>query len=339
MSQEPGASRRATSTSGSSGKNAQPCHRKSGRRRGERQQRVLRTPDPQLPLRVPARHWELDEHGPADPARSSRRAAAPSSSRRSPSRRSARSRRRSRTLVFDEGKGLSTEEQQYDPTPIINERPPAGRPVAGAAESQPVAGDAGNGAPAPALAAPPVQRHPPLLLPGRGRRDRHLADRGRAQRRQGRQAVPRPSGQRQQRRQPGADAPGAEAGHRRRQDHRHGDAHRLADRSMPSAARSSKTFTRGFLVVTPGLTINDRLRVLQPNDPDSYYQSRELVPERHARRPGAGQDRHHQLPRLQAARAHASSPRAAASLLQGRGERARTRSKPKARCSSGSCPT
>jgi type III restriction enzyme len=40
----------------------------------------------------------------------------------------------------------------------------------------------------------------------------------------------------------------------------------------------SKKFTRGFLVVTPGLTIRDRLRVLQPNDPDSYYQSRELIP-------------------------------------------------------------
>jgi len=40
----------------------------------------------------------------------------------------------------------------------------------------------------------------------------------------------------------------------------------------------SKMFTRGFLVVTPGLTIKDRLRVLQPNDPDSYYASRELVP-------------------------------------------------------------
>jgi len=41
---------------------------------------------------------------------------------------------------------------------------------------------------------------------------------------------------------------------------------------------NSKRFTRGFLVVCPGLTIRDRLRVLQPNDPDSYYQSRELVP-------------------------------------------------------------
>ena len=41
---------------------------------------------------------------------------------------------------------------------------------------------------------------------------------------------------------------------------------------------NSKKFTRGFLVVAPGITIRDRLRVLQPNDPDSYYQSRELVP-------------------------------------------------------------
>jgi type III restriction enzyme len=42
--------------------------------------------------------------------------------------------------------------------------------------------------------------------------------------------------------------------------------------------KNSKKFTRGFLIVTPGITIRDRLRVLQPNDPDSYYQSREIVP-------------------------------------------------------------
>ena len=40
----------------------------------------------------------------------------------------------------------------------------------------------------------------------------------------------------------------------------------------------SVNFTRGFLVVAPGITIRDRLRVLQPNDPDSDYASRELVP-------------------------------------------------------------
>jgi type III restriction enzyme len=40
----------------------------------------------------------------------------------------------------------------------------------------------------------------------------------------------------------------------------------------------SNRFSRGFLIVAPGLTIRDRLRVLQPNDPDSYYAGRELVP-------------------------------------------------------------
>src|SRR5579883_2573506 len=40
----------------------------------------------------------------------------------------------------------------------------------------------------------------------------------------------------------------------------------------------SPRFSRGFLVVTPGITIKDRLRVLEPQDPDSYYASRELVP-------------------------------------------------------------
>ena len=47
-----------------------------------------------------------------------------------------------------------------------------------------------------------------------------------------------------------------------------------------NAVRSPRSprFTNGFLVVTPGITIKDRLRVLQPNDPDSYYKSRQLVP-------------------------------------------------------------
>jgi type III restriction enzyme len=40
----------------------------------------------------------------------------------------------------------------------------------------------------------------------------------------------------------------------------------------------SKHFTRGFLIVAPGLTIRDRLRVLQPHDPDNYYSHREIVP-------------------------------------------------------------
>ena len=41
---------------------------------------------------------------------------------------------------------------------------------------------------------------------------------------------------------------------------------------------SSKQFTKGFVLVAPGLTIRDRLRVLQPNDPDNYFSNREIVP-------------------------------------------------------------
>ena len=53
----------------------------------------------------------------------------------------------------------------------------------------------------------------------------------------------------------------------------------IAWQTINAARRpASKNFSRGFLICAPGLTIKDRLRVLQPNDPDSYYASRELVP-------------------------------------------------------------
>ena len=67
---------------------------------------------------------------------------------------------------------------------------------------------------------------------------------------------------------------------------------------------NSKHFSRGFLIVAPGITIKDRLRVLLPNDPESYYRQPRDRPARHARRHRPRQDRHHQLSRLQAARAH-----------------------------------
>jgi len=41
---------------------------------------------------------------------------------------------------------------------------------------------------------------------------------------------------------------------------------------------NSRHFSRGFLIVAPGITIKDRLRVLFPNDPESYYRHREIVP-------------------------------------------------------------
>ena len=50
--------------------------------------------------------------------------------------------------------------------------------------------------------------------------------------------------------------------------------HTLNKRANPQDARFSDT----FLIVTPGITIRDRLRVLLPNDPENYYHQRDIVP-------------------------------------------------------------
>ncbi|GFZ85170.1 DEAD/DEAH box helicase family protein [Nesterenkonia alkaliphila] len=43
-------------------------------------------------------------------------------------------------------------------------------------------------------------------------------------------------------------------------------------------SRGAKDYTRRFLIVAPGITIRDRLQVLQPNAPDNYYDARGIVP-------------------------------------------------------------
>lgn len=50
--------------------------------------------------------------------------------------------------------------------------------------------------------------------------------------------------------------------------------HALNKQAKPQDAR----FSDSFLIVTPGITIRDRLRVLLPNDPDNYYRQRDLLP-------------------------------------------------------------
>src|SRR5205823_6127891 len=50
--------------------------------------------------------------------------------------------------------------------------------------------------------------------------------------------------------------------------------HALNKRAHPQDAR----FVDAFLIVTPGITIRDRLRVLLPNDPANYYKERDLLP-------------------------------------------------------------
>ena len=42
---------------------------------------------------------------------------------------------------------------------------------------------------------------------------------------------------------------------------------------------TSRRFTKGFLIVTPGITIRDRLQVLLPNDPNAYDRKNGLVPD------------------------------------------------------------
>jgi type III restriction enzyme len=48
--------------------------------------------------------------------------------------------------------------------------------------------------------------------------------------------------------------------------------------AVNAARKESKDFSRAFLIVTPGITIKDRLRVLLASEPDNYYETREIVP-------------------------------------------------------------
>lgn len=71
------------------------------------------------PYDYPTRHWELDDIGqPTQQIIESRRGAKFITPIPKPKKRKASSQK---DMVFDEGKGLSTAEQQYDPTSIINE--------------------------------------------------------------------------------------------------------------------------------------------------------------------------------------------------------------------------
>lgn len=45
-----------------------------------------------------------------------------------------------------------------------------------------------------------------------------------------------------------------------------------------AANPQSRLFSDAFLIVAPGITIRDRLRVLQPNDPENYYKKLDLIP-------------------------------------------------------------
>jgi type III restriction enzyme len=71
------------------------------------------------PYEYPARHWELDDQGqPTQQIIESRRRAEFITPIPKPRKRKGSAAQQQ--IVFDEGQGLSTQEQQYDHTAIIN---------------------------------------------------------------------------------------------------------------------------------------------------------------------------------------------------------------------------
>ncbi len=229
------------------------------------------------PYEYPARHWELDDEGqPTQKIIEHRRGAKfitpipkPRKQKQQPQKQMA--------MVFDEGKGLSTDEQQYDPTGNINL-------VRNLVDQWRMIPDPNNWKVTPETARLLQHwRHHRFssirpffcqieaietliwlteVAPKSGKREQALLERIAAA---NNEANP--------------------------------ELYRVALKMATGSGKTtvmamiiawqtinavryptSRRFARGFLVVTPGITIRDRLRVLQPNDPDSYYASRELVP-------------------------------------------------------------
>ena len=228
------------------------------------------------PYKYPARHWELDEtRQPTNQVFNRRRPA--SYVTPVPRPRKQRAKERQEEMVLDEGRGLSTEEQEYDPTSTINVL----RREVDLWRASPEA--SWNVTPETARLLKHWREYDfsdirPFfcqveaaetviwlteVAPQSGRREvREILER--------------------------LDAANEQS---------NPDLARLALKLATGAGKTtvmamliawqtvnavrrpnSRNFTRGFLVVTPGITIRDRLRVLKPNDPDSYYESRELVP-------------------------------------------------------------
>ena len=228
------------------------------------------------PYTPPVRHWELDEAGqPTQAILDRRRPAQFISPIPKPKKHKAKGKQR--TLVFDEGKGLSTETQQYDVTAVINE-------VRGHVESWRNLPNSNQWQVTPETAR--LLQHwrtheftsvRPFFcqveavetaiwlteVAQHSRVGRRLLDRLAAANREANPALSRVA----LKLATGAGKTTVMA--------------MLIAWQTVNAVRhpGSKTFTRGFLICAPGLTIKDRLRVLQPNDPDSYYASREIVPQ------------------------------------------------------------
>src|SRR5437868_11996728 len=226
------------------------------------------------PYERPLQHWELDEQGqPTQRVIENRRKAEFITPIPKPKKQKGAGQR---NIIFNEGKGLSTEQQQYDPTPIINEvrqRLEAWRSLPNPADWQVTpetirlllhwrfhkfSGFRPFFCQLEAVeTAIWLTEVAPQSKGGKGILDHLKNANNDANPELMRLALKLATG----------------AGKTTVM------AMLIAWQTINAVRRSgSSRFTRGFLVVTPGLTIKDRLRVLQPNDPDSYYVSRELVP-------------------------------------------------------------
>ena len=228
------------------------------------------------PYEYPMQHWELDDQGqPTQEITQRRRRAEFITPIPKPRKRKGSDTQQQ--MIFDEGKGLSTQEQQYDPTPIINEL----RRHVDQWRSMPNPNDWGVTPETTRLLQHwrhykfnnfrpffcQVEAVETLIwltevAPQAGKKGKGFLEHLAAANEQANPELMRLALKL-------ATGTGKTAVM----------AMLIAWQTINAVRRpNSKKFTRGFLVVTPGLTIKDRLRVLQPNDPDSYYQSRELVP-------------------------------------------------------------
>ena len=227
------------------------------------------------PYSYPARHWELEDGQPTNRILETRRRSELITPVPQPKKR--RQKRGQKEMVFDEGGGLSTEDQEYNPTPIINEI----RSYVDSWRNLPNPND-WQVSPETARLLQHWRHHAFQSLrpffcqveavetaiwltevaPKLGKRTEKFS----------------------------AHVEGANA-------QANPELLRLALKLATGAGKTtvmamliawqtvnavrhpnSKQFSRGFLIIAPGITIRDRLRVLMPNDPDSYYRGRELIP-------------------------------------------------------------
>ena len=107
------------------------------------------------PYEYPSRHWELDASGqPTSKIIDKRRPAEFITPIPKPKKR--KGAKNQQEMVFDEGQGLSTAEQQYDTMGMVNEVRLPRKSVAANHVTKRLAGHAGDGKTSAALAAPQV---------------------------------------------------------------------------------------------------------------------------------------------------------------------------------------